>query len=139
MRIENTPPPLRPTAARRDERGAGGADWSFASALDAQAPASAAKPAAGMGTIDGLVALQEIADSLVGRRRAVARGTALLDRLDELRLALLEGVLPRDRLEALARLAREHAQAVDDPKLAEILAEIELRAAVELAKLGDIA
>ena len=41
-------------------------------------------------------------------------------------------------LAALARLAGETAPLVDDPRLAEILAEIELRAAVELAKLGDM-
>jgi hypothetical protein len=36
-------------------------------------------------------------------------------------------------------MAREHGAAIDDPKLAQILAEIELRVAVELAKLDTLA
>jgi hypothetical protein len=36
-------------------------------------------------------------------------------------------------------MAREHGPAVDDPRLAQILAEIELRVAVELAKLDRFA
>lgn len=39
------------------------------------------------------------------------------------------------RLEALAQLIRAKREQVDDPRLDEILGEIELRAAVELAKL----
>jgi hypothetical protein len=89
--------------------------------------------------VDGLFALQEVADELSGRRRAAARGSALLDRLDELRLGLLSGTLPRAQLEALRQLAREHGPTADDPKLAAILSDIELRVAVELAKLDKLA
>jgi len=85
--------------------------------------------------VDGLFALQEVADELSGRRKAAARGAALLDRLDELRLGLLSGKMPRAQLEALRQLAREHGPTADDPKLAAILSDIELRVAVELAKL----
>jgi Class II flagellar assembly regulator len=137
MRIEWTPP-LRPTTPRRDERGTNGGDRGFAQALGAEAPPAPATAAAAPNPVGGLFALQEMADALTGRRRAVARGQALLDYLDELRLALLSGILPRERLAALARLARDSVQQVDDPRLAAILAEIELRAAVELAKLGEV-
>jgi hypothetical protein len=85
--------------------------------------------------VDGLLSIQEMPDALVGRRRAIMRGDGLLDRLEDLRLGLLAGVLPRDRLDELSRLARTARQSVDDPRLAAILDEIDLRAAVELAKL----
>lgn len=136
MRIEWTPP-LRPATTRRDERGAGAGDQSFAGAVGGEtAPSPAAAPAA-LGPVDGLLVLQEVSDSLTGRRRALARGASFLDHLEELRMALLTGIVPRERLRDLARLLRENAPAVDDPGLAEVLSEIELRVAVELAKLGE--
>ncbi len=59
----------------------------------------------------------------------------MLDRLEEIRVGLLTGSIPRDQLEALDRLVREQRGQVADPRLGEILDEIELRARVELAKL----
>jgi hypothetical protein len=135
MRIEWSPS-LRPANQRRDDKGTG-VDRSFGSALGNDAAATVSlKATTAMNAVEGLLSLQEVADGLGGRRRAVARGEKLLDALDELRHALLAGILPRARLAALAQLAGEAAPRVDDPRLAEILADIELRAAVELAKLG---
>ncbi|HXQ50990.1 MAG TPA: flagellar assembly protein FliX [Stellaceae bacterium] len=136
MRIEWTPP-LRAASQRRDDKGTV-ADRSFTTNFGGDAGAPAALTATGaMTAVEGLLSLQEISDGQGGRRRAIARGEDLLEALDELRHALLVGVLPRARLAALVRLAGETAPLVDDPRLAEILSEIELRAAVELAKLGD--
>jgi len=134
MRIEWTPP-VRPASQRRDDRGVA-ADRSFSAALgNDPAAAVATPPPTTMQALEGLLSLQEVPDELTGRRRAVARGSRLLDALEELRLALLAGVLPRAQLSALVHLAQTHAPLADDPDLAEVLAEIELRAAVELAKL----
>lgn len=137
MRIDGTPPLRTASVARRDDRGGQTVDRSFAGSVGGDVNAAPASAAMAPATIEGLFALQEVADALVGRRRAVARGKALLDRLDELRLGLLAGVLPRARLHELERLAREQAPLVDDPHLSEVLAEIELRVAVELAKLAE--
>jgi hypothetical protein len=137
MRIEWTPS-LRVATQRRDDRG-GAADRSFSLSGGSDTAAATATPGT-MATqaVAGLLSLQEISDELTGRRRAAARGDKLLDALEELRMALLGGTLPRAQLAALAHLCREHVPLVDDPRLAEILAEIELRAAVELAKLEQI-
>jgi hypothetical protein len=135
MRIEWTPP-LRPASQRRDERGTV-TDRSFAPTLGSETAAKVAAPAAAT-AIEGLMALQEISDEAGGRRRAIAHGDKLLDALDGLRHALLAGALPRARIEELGRLAAEAVPLTHDPRLAEILGEIELRAAVELAKLGDV-
>lgn len=137
MRIEWTPP-LRPATTRREERGAGTGDPSFAGALEGETAPSPSTAPSPLGSVDGVIALQEVSDALTGRRRALARGTSLLDHLEELRLGLLSGILPRERLRDLMRLLRENAPVADDPKLAEVLADIELRVAVELAKLGEI-
>ena len=71
-----------------------------------------------------------------GRAAVARRGADLLDRLDDLRLALLVGAIPPSRLSALAdALAAGKAQS-NDSRLDEIIAEIELRTAVELAKFN---
>jgi hypothetical protein len=90
-------------------------------------------------TVDNLFVLQEVADGLTGRRRAVQRGNTLLDRLDDIRIGLLTGSLPRGQLETLRRMAQERDDLGNDPQLAAILDEIELRVAVELAKLDKVA
>jgi hypothetical protein len=59
----------------------------------------------------------------------------MLDRLEDIRHGLLMGAIPRDRLQELAAAVRRQREAIDDPRLVEILDEIELRARVELAKL----
>jgi hypothetical protein len=134
MRIEWTPT-VRRTATRRDDKSdASGAD-KFAEALGGETPAAPASTAPPLGAVDGLLIAQELSDPLGGRRRAVQRGNALLDRLEDLRLGLLAGILPRERLDELARLARTARETVDDPRLAAVLDEIDLRVAVELAKL----
>ena len=137
MRIDWSPP-VQPTSPRRDAR-TPSTDRGFADAVAGESQPSSASTSAQPAAVDGLFALQEVADELSGRRRAAARGSALLDRLDELRLGLLSGALPRAQLEALRTLAREHGPTADDPKLAAILSDIELRVAVELAKLDKLA
>jgi hypothetical protein len=134
MRIEWNPL-LRPATQRRDEKASVG-DRSFTASLSGEtAGTTAPKGASAMPAVEGLLSLQEIADGQGGRKRALARGDKLLDALDGLRHALLAGSIPRAQLETLARLAAETTPLVDDARLQEILGEIEVRAAVELAKL----
>ncbi|BAU91951.1 flagellar assembly protein fliX [Methylorubrum populi] len=69
------------------------------------------------------------------RRRSVQRGHDLLDGLDRLKAALIGGRVATRDLQAIAgRLAERMAES-GDPRLDGLVAEIELRAAVELAKL----
>jgi hypothetical protein len=65
----------------------------------------------------------------------VQRGHDLLDGLDRLKAALIGGrVATRDLQVIAGRLAERMAES-GDPRLDGLVAEIELRAAVELAKL----
>ena len=97
-----------------------------------QAPAVAGT--AGLGRIDGILALQEVPDPSARRKRAIRRAEELLDELDQIRLGLLTGRIPLADLQRLSHSLAQQREAVDDPRLAEALGEIELRAAVELAK-----
>lgn len=137
MRIDWSPQ-VQTASPRREARTTEGGS-SFADAVSSEPQTAPTSTPVAPPAIDGLFALQEVADELTGRRRAAARGNALLDRLDDLRLALLSGKMPRTQLEQLREMAREHGPVTDDPELSGILSDIELRVAVELAKLDKLA
>jgi hypothetical protein len=131
--------PVGSTGAARASRPASGGGAAFAP-IGVGGASDVARPAASAGvstvaSLEALMALQEVGGPLERRRRAAARGGRLLDALEQLKIGMLEGALPRAAVEALARDAREQRQATDDPGLDGVLAEIEMRAAVELAKL----
>jgi len=90
---------------------------------------------AGIGSLDALLALQDVGGPLERRRRAVGRAGRILDVLDEVKLALIDGDLSPTSLQRLVRAVREERQGTEDPRLEAVLDEIETRAAVELAKL----
>lgn len=99
------------------------------------APAGRVAGPVAVSSIDALLALQAIGDPLERRRKAVRRGTAILDVLDEVKLALLDGGVPPAALERLVRAVRLEKGEADEPRLKALLDEIETRAAVELAKI----
>jgi Class II flagellar assembly regulator len=135
MRIDSNRP-LLPATPRRDGKAGSASGPTFGSAVSAEPPVSA--PAASRPTmpVDGLFQIQEVPDALAHRRRAMQRGSTLLDRLDDLRLALLVGSLSPGQLVDLQRAVASERSQVDDPRLATLLDEIDLRARVELAKLS---
>lgn len=89
----------------------------------------------GLGGIDALVALQGIEDATERRRRAVGRGRRALDVLDEVRLGLLGGQLDSSMLGRLKALSADLKQGTGDQGLDSVLAEIDLRVEVEIAKM----
>ncbi|MGF1606670.1 MAG: flagellar assembly protein FliX [Rhodothalassiaceae bacterium] len=103
---------------------------------EAAAPLGRTGPVA---SVDALLAVQEAGrDDSQARKRALSHARDLLDLLEEVRVGLLMGAIPKDRLERLAHMARQRRDSFLDPRLAGILDEIELRAEVELAKLSRI-
>ncbi len=129
MRVDGNRP-IRPAATRRDDKSGVGGAGSFAEALGVE-PAAAATSGVG-----ALFALQEVPDAMARRRKAMARAGKMLDRLDSLQLGLLEGAIDPASLAELASAARSAREETGDPALQGVLDEIELRAAVELAKLS---
>jgi hypothetical protein len=89
-----------------------------------------------LGGIDALIALQGIEVPGERRRRAVRHGRRALDALDELKLGLLAGTLDHGTLLRLKTVAADLQDGSGDDRLDSVLAEIELRVAVELAKAG---
>ncbi len=89
------------------------------------------------GAVDAVFAVQEVPDATDGRSKGLLfkYGDDLLDRLDELRLEILAGAISKEKLTELAQKLRQKRKETDDPKLNEIIDEIELRAEVEVAKL----
>jgi len=135
MKIDGT---LRvPQAASRIERRRAASSSAFVEHLPAdgtEAPRAAA--AGGIAAANPLLALQEVDPDDWNGGRATRHARDLLDDLDALRLALLDGRNAAATLDAMrARLAAQ-AGATDDARLKAIVDEIEVRAAVELAKRG---
>jgi hypothetical protein len=122
--------------------GAGGAKRNAAAGfsiagMDGAAEGGASAPvasAAGVASLDALIALQGAPEPLERRRRAVRRAGRLLDVLDEVKLSLLDGHGSAVALDRLRGAVREARDGTDDPRLEGVLNEIETRAAVELAK-----
>ena len=91
-----------------------------------------------LGGIDALIALQGVEDPGERRRRAIKQGRRALDALDELKLGLLGGCLDQAMLLRLKSVAADLRDGSGDEKLDQVLGEIDLRVAVELAKAGVV-
>jgi Class II flagellar assembly regulator len=130
-RLRSTP--TRRTGRARAPSAAGVFESHLAAPAEDGAPLAAPQAAA---SINPLLAVQEVADATSGRAHAKARGEAMLERLDDIRIGLLAGFVPRDRLEDLLRLVNDERSSAVGDRLGEVLDEIELRAKVELAKLS---
>ncbi len=97
--------------------------------------ASAPRAAA---SIDALLALQGIEEDPIERRkRSVKRGRGALDVLDELKIGLLSGNFDTSTVTRLRDAAAALKSSSGDAGLDAVLAEIELRVEVELAKAGQ--
>ena len=108
--------------------------------LPSSGEASDSRPAAapvGLSGIDALLALQGVEDSVERRKRAVKRGRDALDVLDDLKLGLLSGSPDPAMVQRLRQAASELKANSGDLGLDSVLAEIELRVEVELAKAGS--
>ena len=103
------------------------------------APSAGVARTAGVMGVDALLALQDVGGPLERKRRAVRRADRILDMLDEVKVALLDGNISLVQLDRLRRALRDQRDLTDDPQLEGLLDEIELRAAVEIAKLEQAA
>ena len=109
-----------PAAGPRQARPSGGPGFRLPSLAGAagQTPAATVSGVSSVMGVDALLALQDVGGPLERKRRAVGRAGRILDELERLQRAVRDA---RDR--------------TDDPKLEAVLEEVEMRAAVELAKL----
>jgi hypothetical protein len=127
--------PNGPTAAGSSSFARRSTSGSFS--LPQEEPAATPTAAGGVRTvagIDALLALQGVEAADERRRRAVKRGHTALDLLDEMKIALLSGGLEPSVLVRLKLAAAELKDSSGDPRIDQVLAEIDLRVEVELAK-----
>jgi len=134
MRILATNAPARAANTQATRRtGPGGFS------IDETETPQSAKPAATIrtiGGIDALIALQGEEEPAGQRKRAVKRGRVALDVLDDLKLQVLGGSLGPSTLQRLKSATTDLRVSSGDDRLDSVLAEIELRLEVEIAKLS---
>jgi hypothetical protein len=123
--------PITNAAPAGTARRSGGAAFTLPTKDSAASSRSAGIAASG--PLDTLLAVQAYEEPA---ERQAKRGHDLLDGLDRLKAALLTGRVNLSELEQIRANLAQRREATDDPRLDDVLAHIELRAAVELAKLG---
>jgi hypothetical protein len=124
--------PPRPAATAAGSSGGG-----FVPPSDARADAAAAPPVALSGpvTLESLLALQQVDDATAQDRQARDHGRRLLRELGGLQAALLGSGGLTETLGRIGALA-DALPAASDPELAVALAQVVLRARIELARHG---
>lgn len=88
----------------------------------------------GVSIASSLIALQETIEAGERDREAKGRADAILDELSALQRGMLGGFISPARLASLASLADQPGLAAD-PRLADLVAAVSLRARIELARL----
>jgi hypothetical protein len=130
--------PAAGAGQRRKVSGRGGesSDASFAEHVSARpAAGSPVPPTSPLAALGSVLAAQEVPNLSQERRQATRRGHGLLDDLHQLQIGMVEGWVSEGTLRRLAGLVDRLRPALTDPDLDAAPDEIELRAAVELAKL----
>jgi hypothetical protein len=124
-------------AIRRKSTAASGGT-SFAVSEPAEPHAQIVAGPGPIAALDSILALQDMGDPADGRSKGLKHGEQLLDILDAVRDGLLAGGIPRATLNKLAVAVTRRHDVFADPKLQDVLDQIELRAHVELAKLEQL-
>jgi hypothetical protein len=119
---------------RKTSASAAASGFSVSEAPESQAQQIVAGPGP-IAALDSILMLQGLDDSTQGKSKGLAHGEQLLDLLDSVRDGLLAGGIPRTTLNKLAAAVTRRHEVFADPKLQDVLDQIELRAHVELAKL----
>ncbi len=87
--------------------------------------------------VDVLLAAQAAEDpaARASRQKMRRRADTILHELDKIRLGMLTGRLTVGNMIDIADVVASHREKIDDPQLAAILDEVDLRAQIEIAKM----
>ena len=107
----------------------------FAGLLSAGESDTQTQEAAASGGVNPLFFLQEVNEDEPRKREAVKQGFDAIKYLDNIRMGLLTGKLSETTLTGLDAVLQKFRKDFTDPKLSQILDDIELRSKIELAKL----
>lgn len=123
------------TAAVKRKSSSGQATGGFSVGSSADSQGGTVAGPGPIAALDSILMLQGMDDSTNGRSRGLAHGEQILELLDQVRDGLLAGGIARTTLNRLAVAVTRRHDVFSDPKLQDVLDQIELRAHVELAKL----
>ena len=134
-------PRIKPNGVERRQsvgarQGTGNAAFAPAGAgAEASTPAVGLAGTAPLASLGSIIAAQEVESIAERRMRARRRGEDALDALEDLRAATSAGISPERARAGLEKLVASQRDSSGDQGLDRVLDEIDLRAAVELAKL----
>ena len=135
MKIESGRGIAQSAGAKR--AGAASAAPGFSPSVDAPERTVAATAAGAVASLDAILALQGEEPPAQRRARQAKRGSDALNALERLEQGLLVGRAPGALKAELERLQCA-GEATGDPRLDDILREIDIRLAVEAAKLEQL-
>ena len=135
MNVDPTGPVRAPPGTRRNERGGGPRHADFSRHLESTEGGGGVNGARPAAAVDALLLAQQVEGEAGGDELAKQRAHTLLEILDGIRHDVLAGAADRSRFVRLASLVHERLDQTVDPRPRGVLGEVELRAAVELAKL----
>ena len=110
----------------------------FSSLVEGKEESGATSSTNPLNVSQAIIGLQEVDWQEQNRKENMARGHHVLDMLEAIRNGLLIGKISIAQLQKLQSTLAQKKDAIEDPKLASIIQEIEVRAAVELAKLEKL-
>ncbi|MEC7972136.1 MAG: flagellar assembly protein FliX [Pseudomonadota bacterium] len=110
-------------------------EMAFTAVLDGEIKTERPSPSVKVATLDAIVPIDSATVEEQHKNLAKGRAVFILDRLEDIRQGLLLGAISQSGLQELARTIREARGETLDPKMSDILDDIELRAKIELAKL----
>ncbi|MEC7805724.1 MAG: flagellar assembly protein FliX [Pseudomonadota bacterium] len=110
-------------------------EMAFTAVLDGEIKTERPSPSVKVATLDAIVPIDSATIEEQHKNLAKGRAVFILDRLEDIRQGLLLGAISQSGLQELARTIREARGETLDPKMSDILDDIELRAKIELAKL----
>ncbi len=120
----------------KKEGGGKTGDTSFSSLVSGGDGSSGASGASAPASVGGVFMLQAVSDEERKKRKtAIHNRKESLDVLDQLALALVNNNVSVDHLKRLRAQAEKESPSVNDAGLTDILSQIDIRLAVELAKL----
>ena len=119
---------------RRSDKSKKAGSSAFSDLLGETSDTGSARQTSATQNVEHVFAAQEVGDREGSARKARERAEEMLEKLEDIRTGLLLGGIPTDKLKQLALVARQQREEFTDPRLTEILNDIELRALVELAK-----
>lgn len=135
MRVDGPGDIKKASDVRKAKRNKPAEASAFASMLEGFSETVPSAVAAPLQLNTGILSVDSEQYDASERRQQAMRGDDMLKYLDEIRMGLLAGGVPKERLIELGRVLAVGKDDIKDPGLRELIEEIETRAAVELAKL----